>query len=143
MAQQQPTSDDTVARRSSHWALRSLGVVLGSAVIIGGMMAVLEETPLRPRHALMLLGFLATGLLFVRFGLTGRQDVPSLRPKIAVWVLAAAGCLFIGTGLYTVLLDDSAEQLGKVVLTVFIVVGLALCLHAIKLWKYSRVERAE
>ena len=105
-------------------------------------MAVLEEVPLRPRHALTLLGFLGTGLLFIRFGLTGRQDVTLLQPKIAVWVLAAAGCLFVGAGLYTVLLDDSAGRLGKVVLGVMGVVGIVLIVQSIAFLRHLRSARA-
>jgi hypothetical protein len=74
----------------------------------------------------------------MRFGLTGHQDVPLLQPKIAVWVLTAAGCLFVGTGLYTVLLDDSAGRLGKVVLAVMGVVGIVLIVQGITLLRRLR-----
>jgi len=99
--------------------MRVAGLVLGLAVAGAGTLAVLDKQSLQPRDALVLLSFLGVGFLFVRFGLTGAQSLPSL-PRLALFAIAL---VFILVGAYTVFVDPTASFIAKVVSAIVAVLG--------------------
>jgi hypothetical protein len=95
------------------------GVVLGLALAGVGTFAVLDKPNLQPRDALILLGFLGLGFLFIRFGITGKRTLPAL-PGVA---LLAIGILFLVVGAYTVFFDPTASFTAKVTSSIVAVLG--------------------
>jgi hypothetical protein len=92
---------------------------MGLAVAGAGTLALLDEQNWQPRHALILFSFWAVGFLFVRFGLTGKQTLPSL-PRVALFAIAV---IFIVVGAYTVFFDPTASRTSKVVSAIVAVFG--------------------
>jgi hypothetical protein len=102
---------EQASSRAIRIGMRVAGFVMGLAVAGAGTLAVLGKQSLQPRDALVLLSFLVVGFLFVRFGLTGRQTLPSL-PRMALFAIAL---VFLAMGAYTVFFDSTASFTAKVV----------------------------
>ncbi len=110
---------ERTASRVRRLSIRVAGLVMGLAVAGAGTLAVLDKQNWQPRHALILFSFLALGFLFVRFGLTGRQTLPSL-PRVALFAIAV---IFVVVAVYTVFFDPTASLTGKVVSAIVAVFG--------------------
>jgi hypothetical protein len=132
------TSPTTLKQYSS----RFLGVVLGIALIVFGSMAVFDDAPYRPRHILILLNLLAFGAVFLSYGATGKKTPILPRGMAGVWLLLLLGTLLIAVGIYTVAADPSASMLGKIVLAVGVLYGVATIFIALERRKRLMAERS-